>query len=149
MDDSIERAWPTGNIVALCGQQVKSLDLPVQQRIEEVIEPTAHQRSTFDELKKATQNATEQVRSSCPGAVPLSPVARVDMATTGLKAVARAIQSIRPALENFYASLNDEQKARFNMIGGPVTSTRLTGIHHDRGHDNRSDSPPDRNCTVP
>jgi len=30
-----------------------------------------------------------------------------------------AIKSIRPALENFYASLTDEQKARFNMMGPP------------------------------
>jgi MFS family permease len=46
--------------------------------------PALNQRSTFDELKKTTQSATEQLRSSCPSAVPLSPVARVDTATTGL-----------------------------------------------------------------
>jgi hypothetical protein len=34
--------------------------------------------------------------------------------------VADAIKSIRPALDNFYASLNDEQKARFNMMAGPL-----------------------------
>jgi hypothetical protein len=39
---------------------------------------------------------------------------------TRLRAVADAIKSIRPALENFYASLNDEQKAKFNMMGGPL-----------------------------
>jgi len=119
MDDSTVRAWPAGDIVAICGQQVKSFDLPVS-RLEQVVEPTANQRSTFDELKKATQSATEQLRSSCPSAVPLSPMARVDTATAGLRAVADAIKSIRPALENFYASLNDEQKARFNMMGGPL-----------------------------
>jgi len=31
--------------------------------------------------------------------------------------MADAIDSIRPLLENFYASLNDEQKAIFNMMG--------------------------------
>jgi hypothetical protein len=36
------------------------------------------------------------------------------------RAVADAIKSIRPALDNFYASLNDEQKARFNMMAGPL-----------------------------
>jgi hypothetical protein len=119
MDGSTEPAWPAGDIVAMCSQQAEGFDLPVQ-RIEQVVQPTANQRSTFDELKKATQSATEQLRSSCPSAVPLSPVARVDTATTGLRAVADAIKSIRPALENFYASLNDEQKARFNMMRGPL-----------------------------
>jgi len=119
MDGSTEPAWPAGDIVAMCSQQAEGFDLPVQ-RIEQVVQPTANQRSTFDELKKATQSAAEQLRSSCPSAVPLSPVARVDTATTGLRAVADAIKSIRPALENFYASLNDEQKARFNMMRGPL-----------------------------
>jgi hypothetical protein len=115
MGSSSERAWPASDIVAICSQQVESFGPPAQ-RIEQVIQPTAQQRSTFDELKKATQNATEHLRSSCPSAVPLSPVARVDTVTTRVKAVADAIKSIRPALENFYASLNDEQKARFNMM---------------------------------
>jgi hypothetical protein len=119
MNGSTVRAWPAGDIVAICSQQVESFDLPVS-RIEQVVQPTAQQRSTFEELKKATQSATEQLRSSCPSAVPLSPVARVDTATTGLRAVADAIKSIRPALENFYASLNDEQKARFNVMRGPL-----------------------------
>jgi hypothetical protein len=119
MDGSTEPAWPAGDIVAMCSQQAEGFDLPVQ-RIEQVVQPTANQRSTFDELKKATQSASEQLRSSCPSVVPLSPMARVDTATTGLRAVADAIKSIRPALDNFSASLNDEQKARFNMMAGPL-----------------------------
>jgi hypothetical protein len=119
MDGSIERAWPASDIVATCSKQVESFGLPAQ-RIEQVIQPTAQQRSTFDELEKATQNATEHLRSSCPSALPLSPVGRVDTVTARLKAVADAIKSIRPALENFYASLNDEQKARFNMMKVPL-----------------------------
>jgi LTXXQ motif family protein len=51
--------------------------------------------------------------------VPLSPVARIDTVATRLRAMVDAIKSIRPVLENFYASLNDEQKARFNMMGPP------------------------------
>jgi hypothetical protein len=116
MDGSAAHAWPAGDIVATCSQQVENFDLPVQ-RIEQAVQPTAPQRNTFDELKKTTQNATEQLLLSCPSALPLSPVARVDTVTTQLRAVADAIKSIRPALENFYASLNDEQKARFNMMG--------------------------------
>jgi len=119
MDGSTERARSAGDMAAICSQQAGSfIDLPVQ-RIEQVVQPTAQQRSTFDDLKKATQNAADQLRSSCPSAVPLSPVARIDTVATRLRAMADAIKSIRPVLENFYASLNDEQKARFNMMGPP------------------------------
>lgn len=119
MDGSAERARSAGDMTAICSQQAASFtDLPVE-RIEQVIQPTAQQRSTFDDLKRATQNAADQLRSSCPSVVPLSPVARVDTVATRLRAMADAIKSIRPALENFYASLTDEQKARFNMMGPP------------------------------
>jgi len=30
-----------------------------------------------------------------------------------------AIKTVRPALADFYASLSDEQKARFNTLGPP------------------------------
>jgi hypothetical protein len=117
MDGSTERARSAGDMAAICSQQAGSfIDLPVQ-RIEQVVQPTVQQQSTFDDLKNATQNATDQLRSSCPSAMPLSPVARVDTVATRLSAMAEAIKSIRPALGNFYVSLNDEQKARFNMMG--------------------------------
>jgi LTXXQ motif family protein len=119
MNDSTERARSPGNMAAVCSQKGGNLiDLPVQ-RIEQVIQPTAQQQSAFDDLKKATQNASDKLQSSCPTAIPLSPVARLDAVETRLKAMADAIKSVRPALENFYASLNDEQKARFNMMGPP------------------------------
>jgi LTXXQ motif family protein len=95
------------------------LDLPVQ-RIEQLVQPTAQQRSAFDDLKNATQKASDQLQSSCPTAVPKSPVARVDSVETRLAAMADAIKSVRPELQNFYASLSDEQKAKFNTMGPPL-----------------------------
>jgi hypothetical protein len=112
-----------GNMAAACSQQRGSfVDLPVQ-RIEQIIQPTAQQRSTFNDLKKATQSATDHLRSSCPTAVPLSPVTRLDTIETRLRAMADAIKSVRPDLQNFYASLNDEQKAKFNTMGPPPNTT--------------------------
>jgi LTXXQ motif family protein len=104
------------NLEPLCGQQAGGfINLPVQ-RIEEVVQPTAQQQSAFDDLKKATQNASDQLQSSCPTAVPLSPMARLETFETQLKAMADAIEAVRPSLKNFYASLNDDQKARFNTM---------------------------------
>src|SRR6516165_10576678 len=61
-------------------------DLPVQ-RIEQVVQPTAQQQSAFNDLKKAAQNASDQLQSSCPSAVPKSPVARVDTVEARLTAM--------------------------------------------------------------
>jgi LTXXQ motif family protein len=119
MNGSTRGAPSTGNMVAACSQGAGSfIDLPAQ-RIEKVVQPTAQQQNAFDDLKKAVQKAGDQLQASCPTAVPKSPVARVDMVETRLTAMAEAIKSVRPDLQNFYASLSDEQKARFNTIGPP------------------------------
>ena len=65
----------------------------------------------------------DQLQASCPTAVPQSPVARVDTVETRLTAMTDAIKSVRPDLQNFYASLSDEQKAKFNTIGPPPKAT--------------------------
>ena len=51
--------------------------------------------------------------------MPQTPVARLDAVKTRLQAMADAINIIRPKLQAFYASLSDEQKARFNTMGPP------------------------------
>ena len=113
-----------GYMADLCNRQGGFIDLPVQH-IEEVVQPTAQQQSVFDDLKKETQNADDQLKSSCQTAVPNSPVARLDTIKARLSAMADAIKAVRPNLEKFYASLSDDQKARFNMMGPPQKPASL------------------------
>jgi hypothetical protein len=123
MNGSSEGAPSAANMTAACSQQGSSfIDLPVQ-RIEQVVQPTTQQQSAFSDLKNAAQKASNQLQSSCPTAVPKSPVARVDTVETRLTAMADAIKSVRPDLQNFYASLSDEQKAKFNTMGPPPKAT--------------------------
>jgi hypothetical protein len=110
------------NLKALCGQQAgEFVNLPVQ-RIEQIVRPIGQQQTTFDNLKRSAQEAAQQLQSSCPTAVPQSPIARLDTAEARLNSMLEAIKSIRPDLEAFYSSLNDEQKARFNTMGPPPQS---------------------------
>jgi hypothetical protein len=127
MNGSTEGTPSTGNMAAACSRQAGSvIDLPVQ-RIEQVVQPTAQQQSAFDDLKKAAQNAGDQLQSSCPTAVPKSPVARLDTVGTRLSAMVDAIKSVRPNLQTFYASLSDDQKARFNTLGPPPKAASSGG----------------------
>ena len=111
-------------MAGLCTRQGGFIDLPVRH-IEEVVQPTAQQQSVFDDLKKETQNADDQLKLSCRTAVANSPVARLDTVEARLSAMADAIKAVRPNLEKFYASLSDDQKARFNMMGPPQKPTSL------------------------
>ena len=123
MNGLTEGARSPSDMATLCSQEARFIDVPAK-RVEEVVQPTAQQRSAFDDLKKAAQKVGDQLRSSCPTAVPKSLVARLETIETRLSAIAEAIKAIRPNLKNFYASLSDEQRARFNMMGqGPLPAS--------------------------
>jgi len=104
-------------LASLCGRQAESfLKLPVQA-IEEIIKPMGAQQSAFDQLKEESAKAAGDLRASCPAQAAQSPVARLDAMSDRLHAMEQAIEAVRPKLGAFYASLNDEQKARFNAMG--------------------------------
>ncbi len=114
------RAESGGSIAALCSQQSGGVtNLPVQ-RIEQVVQPNGQQQQDmFDALKQASRDAAQQLQSSCPTQVPQTPVTRLEAAKTRLQSMVEAMNTIRPKLQAFYASLSDEQKARFNTMGPP------------------------------
>ena len=62
-------------------------------------------------------DANDIIKASCPTAVPLTPVARLDTAEARLEAVIHAVDLVRRPLEAFYNSLSDEHKQRFENMG--------------------------------
>jgi hypothetical protein len=108
-----------GNLASMCSRQAEGvINVPVEH-LQQVVAPDAQQQGAFDALKKASDYAASMVRASCPTQMPQTPAARLDAAKTRLGAMVDAMKTVRPKLEEFYASLNDEQKARFNALGPP------------------------------
>jgi hypothetical protein len=91
-------------------------DFPIE-RIKEVIQPTGDQLVALNELSAAAARANDIIKASCPTAVPLTPVARLDTAAARLEAVNQAADVMRGPLQAFYRSLSDEQKQRFDNMG--------------------------------
>jgi len=87
------------------------------QRIEELIKPTEQQNAAFDALKSASAKAAADLDASCPADIPETLTGRLDAVAKRLDALAVAVNTVKPALTDFYDSSTDEQKARFNMIG--------------------------------
>jgi len=125
------KAPPGGNIAALCGQPSDdATNLPIE-RIAEVVQPNGEaQQNALEALRQASRDAARELQASCPKAVPQTPVARLDAVKTRLKAMVEAMKIIRPRLEAFYASLNDEQKAKFNIMG-PAQSASAGGAQQN------------------
>src|SRR5215472_6689557 len=90
-------------------------DWPIE-RISEIVQPTAAQRPALDELQAASAKAIEMLKSGCPKDLPSIPTGRLAATESRLQVMLAAVQTVRPALERFYQSLSDEQKARFNAI---------------------------------
>src|SRR5499433_832511 len=101
----------------LCSGQTAGLtDWPIE-RIAQTVEPNDAQRAVLDELKAATAQALDILKAACPTALPSTPTGRIDAMHQRLDAMLQAVRTVRPVIEKFYQSLNDEQKARFNALG--------------------------------
>ena len=102
---------------SLCSDQAANFTrLPVQ-RIEEIVKPSGQQQSALEKLKQTSENAADELRASCPTRTAEAPVARLDEMHNRLGAMVQAAKNLRPTLATFYASLSDEQKAQFNIMG--------------------------------
>ncbi|MGE0751796.1 MAG: Spy/CpxP family protein refolding chaperone [Variibacter sp.] len=110
----------------LCGPRVgEAIDFYLEG-IDRIVEPTDTQRGKYDDLKKAAAKAREEAAAGCNGEVAITPTGRLEAIQARLDAVLRAVRTLRPALDAFYDSLSDEQKARFNeMTSEPRRRERM------------------------
>ncbi|MGY4235278.1 exonuclease VII large subunit [Bradyrhizobium sp. USDA 4449] len=105
-----------------CGDPKSGLtQLPIQ-RIEAVLHPAGKQKDALDRLSEATAKGVEALQAACPNDRPLTPVGRLEAMQHRLEAMLTAANLVEPALDEFYATLSSEQKARFNtlqQVAGP------------------------------
>jgi hypothetical protein len=79
--------------------------------IERLVQPTPEQRAGLQALQMQFAGLAQLVASSCPAATPASPVERLAAAGDRLTTMLFAVMSAGPAVQSFYDSLSDEQKA--------------------------------------
>jgi len=96
----------------ICGPQGGRVGEAMLARLEGITQPTAQQRPAFDKLKEAVARGTETVRAACPTERAITPPGRLAAAEKRLSALLDAVRLVRPAMDEYYGSLSDEQKAR-------------------------------------
>jgi hypothetical protein len=101
------------DLAQVCGEQ----GLVPTERMTQALKPTDAQRSALDALNEASTKAADYLKANCPAEQALTPPARVAAMEQRLNAMMEAIKIVQPALDSFYGSLTDEQKARFNQLG--------------------------------
>jgi hypothetical protein len=118
-----QNARSRGSLVQNCGATNAATQWPASQ-IENAVRPNEPQRARLGALQNAAAQAAEQLAASCPSELPITPPARLAAVAKRLDAMVQAVKSVRAALNDFYGSLNDEQKAQFNLIGQPRSAQR-------------------------
>jgi hypothetical protein len=87
------------------------------EQIDQAVQPNDAQRAKLDVLKSAAANGADIIKAACPSETPSTPPARLAAVGKHLEAMLQAVDAIRPPLHDFYNSLSDDQKARFNTMG--------------------------------
>ena len=85
--------------------------------IDQTVRPTDAQRASLAALQNATAQAADLLKTSCLSSDPLTPPARLAAVGKRLATMLQAVKMVSAALNDFYATLSDEQKARFEAIG--------------------------------
>jgi hypothetical protein len=105
------RSEPRDQAAKACGEPNRDLtDLPIE-RVEQVVQPNEQQRRALDRLRAATEQAIAILQDACPDFVPQTPVGRLEAMEKRVEAMLQAARTMQPALQGFYASLSNEQKA--------------------------------------
>jgi LTXXQ motif family protein len=101
---------------SLCaGQTAGVTDWRINE-IAQIVEPDEAQRAGLEELKTAMAKAVDLLKAGCPTDLPSTPTGRIEAMRVRLSAMLEAVRTVRAPLANFYALLNDEQRARFNAV---------------------------------
>ena len=94
--------------------------------IERAVRPTEQQRASLDALRLGSAGMTQLIMSSCPTYPLLGHMGRFAAASDRLAVMLFAVMTIAPAVQGFYGSLDDKQRAGFHRTvrqlrrGGPV-----------------------------
>jgi hypothetical protein len=73
-------------------------------------------------MQEAAAKAADMLKVTCQPDDVVTPPARLFAVAKRLDTMLQAVKLVRPALENFYATLSDEQKAQFEAIGPKRTA---------------------------
>jgi LTXXQ motif family protein len=97
--------------------------------IDRAVRPTQAQRASLVALQEAAAKAEDVSKSSCLVENLLTPTARLAAIGVRLDAMLQKVKTVVAPLNDFYATLDDEQKARFNAISLPQPKARSASVH--------------------
>lgn len=99
-----------------CAQQA-DLNERLMRPIQQSVRPTPQQKASVEMLGRTAGGMNQYLMAACAQPTPDDPLARLDAASSRLTAINYAATSMEVALNQFSASLTDEQRKRFDAMG--------------------------------
>jgi hypothetical protein len=106
------------DVAGLCASQASFTSVPAEQ-ISATLTLTGEQQQALEKLKAASAQASDELKNSCPASIPDTLEGRLNAAQQRVAALVGAVDTVRPAVTTFYASLTDEQKATLSIQPAP------------------------------
>ena len=116
-----------GSLAQNCGVAPSGVMEWPAAEIDQTVRPTEAQRASLGALQNATNQAADLLKASCLTDDPLTPPARLAAVGKRLNTMLQAVKMVSSALNDFYGTMSDEQKARFEAIG-PQRTTQLESL---------------------
>jgi uncharacterized membrane protein len=99
-------------MIRACGEQSVELRKTPFDVISRTVRPSERQQNALDTIRSAVSAAAHMLATTCPKDIPAMPSGRLDALSQAIDALLESRTTMHPALANFYASLDEEQKAR-------------------------------------
>lgn len=84
------------------------------ERLADRLKLTDEQRAKFEDFKTASSKAADAMRTACAADVGTTMPGRMDAMEKRMEAMLAGMRAVRPALDAFYSSLTEQQKARLD-----------------------------------
>ena len=112
-----------GSIAQSCGAPQPGVTNWPAAEIDATLHPTDAQRTSLTALQDASAKAADMLKAACQTDAAVTPPARLAAVGKRLDVMLQAVKTVRSALDDFYGTLSDEQKAQFEAIGPRRTTS--------------------------
>jgi LTXXQ motif family protein len=110
--ETISFGSAVSQLIEGCQRQVTEFKKLPFDSVAQTIQPNDDQRDALEAVRKAVNDAADELATVCPRTLQGSLGEKLVLLSHSLDAVGNSLKSVRPAFVAFYASLDDEQKAR-------------------------------------
>jgi hypothetical protein len=121
-------------MIRACRESAVILKATPLDVILQAVQPTDEQRAALEKVRSVAQAAAVPLDTNCPKNSGIQLSEKIVAIDRALELMADSLQTLRPALASFYASLDDEQKAQLVAISlSKSQSARKSALNEGAG----------------